>query len=63
MNRDCKDCKTNKPIEEFEKTSKTKNLYRRICKKCRVIKRKEYMKNYYKQHYVKKERPKKYKKV
>jgi len=59
MNRDCKDCKTNKPIEEFEMTNKTKKLYRRICKKCRVIKRRNYMKDYHIKHYVKKVRTKK----
>jgi len=58
QNRECKNCKTNKHIDNFEKTNKTKNIYRRICKKCRTIKRKEYMKNYWKKNFISNKKPK-----
>ena len=57
-NRDCKDCKTNQPIDNFEITNKAKNIRRRVCKKCRVIKRRAYQKKYYKDHYIQKRKPK-----
>lgn len=63
MSRICKDCNVNKELCYFEFTNKTKNLYRKICKKCRVIKRKEYMKNYYISKKVVKDKPQKINKV
>lgn len=49
--KDCKICEQTKPIKEFEKN-------RRVCEKCRYQKRKKYMKEYYKKHYVSKRKPK-----
>lgn len=47
----CKNCKEDKPIKDFGKK-------RRVCKKCRYVLRKDYMKNYYKTHYIPKRKPK-----
>ena len=52
--RDCKDCKMKQPIDNFEITNKTKNIRRRVCKKCRVIRRKAYHKKYHKDNYISK---------
>lgn len=49
--KDCKTCEETKPIKAFEKN-------RRVCEKCRYIKRKKYMKEYYKKHYVRKKKAK-----
>jgi len=49
----CKMCVLDLSIDNFERNSKTSAGYRKICKPCRVKKRKEYMKQYY----LKKVRP------
>jgi len=57
-NQDCKDCKVNLPIDDFEHTDKSKKYRRKVCRKCIYIKRKAYQKKYYKEHYVPKKKPK-----
>jgi len=63
--RKCKTCNEMKKLTEFDR-SYNKNCinitYRHVCKSCLVKSRKGYMNEYYKKHYVKKERAKKYKK-
>ncbi len=49
--KDCKTCEQTKPITAFEKN-------RRVCEKCRYQKRKKYMSEYYKKHYVRKRKQK-----
>lgn len=56
--RECKKCLKSKDIDYFEITNKTKNIRRRICKICRVIQRKNYMKEYHKKKYVSKKKQK-----
>jgi hypothetical protein len=56
--KECKECKVELSINNFEHTDKAKKYRRRICKKCRIKKRKEYQKKYYKDHYIPKRKPK-----
>lgn len=58
MNQDCKDCKVNLSIDEFEHTDTSKKYRRKVCRKCIYAKRKAYQKKYYKEHYVSKKKPK-----
>ena len=63
--RECKTCKEIKKITDFDRSySKgcVSITYRHICSKCLVKARRDYMKSYYKKHYIPIERPKKYKK-
>ena len=46
-NRECKDCKITQHIDKFEMSDKVRKIRRRVCKTCRVLKRKEYMKQYW----------------
>ena len=46
MTRICKNCNIEKDLNDFEITDKAKKLYRRICKKCRVLTRQKYFKKY-----------------
>ena len=57
-NQDCKDCKINLTIDNFEHTDKSKKYRRKVCRKCIYIKRKTYQKKYYKDHYVSRKKPK-----
>ena len=64
--RECKKCIQAKPIKEFHSYKSKKSgdtLYRHTCKSCVKIERREYQSKYYKDKYVPKVRPKKYKKV
>ena len=64
--RECKKCKIVKSIDNFQivKNPKLKNISRRwSCSQCMSGSRKDYLKTYHKINYVKKERPKKYKKI
>lgn len=63
--RKCKTCDIVKAINKFDKSYNKKCInqtYRHSCSACLVKKRSSYMKNYYKERYVKKGRPKKYRK-
>ena len=64
MNRECKNCELTKPLKEFSTyKKKTSNQgYRHTCKECVRIQREDYLARHYKKNYVKKPRPKKYKK-
>lgn len=57
-NRDCKKCLETKDIICFEITNKIKKIRRRVCKPCRIIQRKNYMKVYHKKKYVSKKKKK-----
>ena len=65
MNRECKNCELMKPMNDFP-TYKKKNTgercHRYTCKECVRNQQRKYLSDYYKQTYVKKPRPKKYKK-
>ena len=59
MTRICKNCNIEKDLNDFEITDKAKKLYRRICKKCRVLTRQKYFKTYYinnKESYINREK-------
>jgi len=59
MSRICKNCNIEKDLNDFEITDKAKKLYRRICKKCRVLTRQKYFKTYYinnKESYINREK-------
>ena len=46
MNKTCKKCRTDKPVEQFRKNSKTKDGLFLYCKDCQDIMNKElYIKN------------------
>jgi hypothetical protein len=55
----CKDCNTEKNINEFYKNKTSKDNYNNDCKECFIIKRKIYQKEYIKRDYVKKIKNKK----
>ena len=64
--RECKKCILAKPIKEFHSYKSKKSgdtLFRHTCKSCVKNERREYQSKYYKDKYVPKVRPKKYKKV
>lgn len=57
-NRTCKICNEEKNIKEFSivKNANGFENYRRICKKCVINRKKEYMKEYHLKNYVSKKK-------
>jgi len=58
--RTCLNCNVEKKIDDYSKTTNSNSRsvsYRKTCKKCIIIKQRDYMKAYHKKYYVSQKRP------